>query len=57
MLLRIVTAVLAMVDEVLSYFVIDIDTITEVGEETAVSIATIIHYGTELYAQILVLLF
>ena len=56
MLVRIVTAILTIVDQVLSYFVIDINTTTETGNETAISIATIIHYGTELYAKLLLLL-
>ena len=55
MLVRIVTAILTMVDQVLSYFVIDINAMTEKGNETAISIATIIHYGTELYAKLLLI--
>lgn len=55
MLVRIVTSILTMVDEVLSTFVSDINTVTEVGDETSTSIATIIHLGTEFFAKILVI--
>jgi len=55
MLVRIVTAILTMADRVMSAFVIDINSTTETGSETASSIATIIHYGTELYAQLLII--
>lgn len=55
MLVSIVTSILVMVDEVLSYFVIDINTITEIGEETSISIATIIHLGTEFFSKILII--
>ena len=55
MLVRIVVAILTMVDRVLSSFVIDINSTTQAGNETASSIATIIRYGTELYAQLLLI--
>jgi hypothetical protein len=55
MLVRIVVAILTMVDKVLSVFVVDINSTTLTGNETVSSIATIIHYGTELYAQLLLI--
>ena len=54
MLVRIVTAILTMVDRVLSVFVTGINSTTQAGDETASSISTIIQYGTELYAQLLI---
>lgn len=55
MLVRIVVAILTMADNVLSAFVTGINQTTQTGEETASSIATIIHYGTEFFAQFLIL--
>jgi len=55
MLVRIVVAILTMVDRVLSSFVIGINSTTSTGNETASSIATIIHYGTEFYAKLLLI--
>ena len=56
MLVRIVTAVLTMVDRVLSAFVTGINETTVAGNETISSIATIVQYGTELYAKLLLIL-
>lgn len=55
MLVRIAVAILSMVDAVLGTFVTGINSITPTGNETVSSIATIIHYGTELYAKLLLI--
>jgi len=54
MLVRVVAALLTLIDSVLDNFVTAINVTTTHGEELAGSIATILLYGAELYAQLLV---
>ena len=53
MLVRIIVALLTLVDTVLSHFVTAINVTTEQGENLAGSISSILLYGSELYAKLL----
>ena len=55
MLVRIFIAIATLLDSVLSHFVTAINVTTQMGNETAGSIATIINLGSQLYAQILII--
>jgi hypothetical protein len=54
MLVRIAAAIAALLDGVLSHFVDGLNLTNPEGHELAGSIATILEYGAELYAKLLI---
>jgi len=53
MLIRIIVDLLTLTDSVLDHFVTSVNVTTEQGEVLAGSISSILLYGSELYAQLL----
>ena len=56
MLVRIVAAIAAIFDSVLSHFVTDLNLTDPKGNEFAGSLSTILHLGAQLFAQLLTIL-